>query len=69
VDVAGDLVLDSSGEPIPDAGGRFIFDGEKMADTIADVWWIFRYGYELAGEAGDPVPLWAHFALGPDAAT
>ena len=64
---AGQLARDGAGRPIPDAAGRLIFDDGRLADAVADVWWIFRYSYALAGVAGDPVPLWAHFTRGPDA--
>jgi Tc toxin complex TcA C-terminal TcB-binding domain len=63
----GSLARDSAGTPIPDPAGRLIFDDDVLAAAIVDVWWIFRYRYELDGVAGDPVPLWAHFERGPDA--
>ena len=63
VDANGAPVLDGDGEPIPDNGGELLFDDERMAEAIVDVWWIFRYGYEIAGPAGDPIPFWAHPAV------
>jgi hypothetical protein len=60
VDADGAPVLDPNGDPIPDNGGKLLFDDERMAAAIVDVWWIFRYGYELAGPDGDPIPFWSH---------
>jgi hypothetical protein len=66
VDPGGHLVLDSSGQPIADPAGRLIFDDERLAKALVDVWWVFRYRYELAGPCGHPVPFWAHFDTSPD---
>jgi hypothetical protein len=66
VDVNGELVLNPAGQPIADAAGRLIFD-PAMLNRLKDIWWVFRYTYELAGRCGDPVVLWSHFEEGAPA--
>ncbi|MBI5145810.1 MAG: hypothetical protein HZA84_01155 [Thaumarchaeota archaeon] len=62
----GDLILDSNGDPIPDPNGENIFDENKLS-RLNDLWLIFRYGYEIAGECGNPVIFWCNFSKGLDA--
>jgi len=66
VDPSGRVALDSSGQPIPDPAGVPIFDPDKLS-RIDDVWLIFTYRYAEAGEGGEPVVAWSHFANASDA--
>ena len=34
---------------------------------LVDLWWVFRYRYQLAGTPGDPVPFWSHFVRANEA--
>ena len=61
VDADDNIVFDNDGNPIPDPGGKPIFDENKIAN-IKDVWLILKYSYELSGECGDPIVFWAHFS-------
>jgi len=59
-DGSGKVALDASGNPIPDPAGVAVFDPVKVTQ-IKDIWLIFNYQFDLAGECGEPIIFWDHF--------
>ena len=63
VDANGTVVLDDSGQPVPDsASGVHLFDADQI-QHIKDIWIIFRYDYDLPGSCGEPIFAWTDFSM------